>query len=109
MIKHALRALLLLSVLFSLPSTMRAQNVEGEGAKHAEGIGKKQYDKMAAKKAKKEKKEVAKEEKRLLREHRKHQDKATQKRMKRNERNAFRNGNGQPREPFLRRLFGHKH
>ena len=109
MIKWTLRALLMMGFLFTLPTMVLAQEAEGGGEKHAEGIGKKDYDKMAAKKAKKEKKEVAKEEKRLLRQHRKHQDKATQKRMKRNQRNAFRNGNGQPNEPFLRRLFGHKH
>jgi hypothetical protein len=100
--------MMLVCVLAAAPASVRAQEVE-PGSKQAEGIGKKQYDKMAAKKARKEKKEVAREEKHLLREHLRHQDKDTQKRMKRNQRNAFKNGNGQPREPFLRRLFTHKH
>ncbi len=108
MIKQAIRLMMLVCVLVAAPQAVNAQEVE-PGSKQTEGIGKKQYDKMAAKKARKEKKEVAREEKHLLREHLRHQDKATQKRMKRDKRNAFKSGNGQPREPFLRRLFMHKH
>lgn len=101
-----LRILILVS-LVSVPAITFAQEADGGGK--SVGISKRQQEKSQAKKARREKKEVAREEKRLLKLHMKHQDKATRKRMKRDKRRADTHGQGQHRDPFLRRLFTRKH
>lgn len=106
--KHLLLRLLLLISLATLPAITFAQEADGGGGKSA-GISKRQQEKAQAKKARREKKDVAREEKRLLKLHMKHQDKATRKRMKREKRRADNHGQGQHRDPFLRRLFTRKH
>lgn len=98
-----LRGLLVVFALLGAGSSY-GQEAEGDGGKSA-GMSKKQQEKSLAKKERKKKKEVAKEEKRLLKQHRKHQDKATQKRMKRNQKRADKHGQGRHRDPFLKRLF----
>ena len=105
---RALRTLFLLFALVSAPVLLHAQEAEGDGGKSA-GMSKKQQEKHLAKKERKDKKSLAKEEKRIYKLHREHQDKATRKRMKRNERRAGKYGQNGHRDPFLRRLFGSKH
>lgn len=93
--------LLLLSLLLAAPLT----------AVHAQegGVGKDQQEKIQAKKKKEEKKARARKEKDDRKRHLSHQDKATRKRMKKNQRRADKHGSGAHRDPFLQRLFGHKH
>lgn len=105
---RAIRTLLLLIGLAAMPIALRAQDAGGDGGKSA-GMSKKQQEKHLAKKERKDKKSLAKEEKRLHKQHLANQDKAARKRMKRNERRAGKHGQGQHRDPFLRRLFGGKH
>ena len=105
---RALRTFLLLFALVSAPVMLSAQEAEGDGGKSA-GMSKKKQEKHLAKKERKDKKSLAKEEKRIYKLHREHQDKATRKRMKRNERRAGKHGQGRHRDPFFRRLFGSKH
>jgi hypothetical protein len=106
--KHMIRLLLLLLTLAGPAARTVAQDAEGDGGKSA-GMSKKKQEKHLAKKERKDKKSLAKEEKALLKQHRQHQDKATQKRMKRNQRRADKHGQGRHRDPFFRRLFGSKH
>lgn len=105
---RTIRTILLLFALVSAPLMLSAQDAGGGDGKSA-GMSKKQQEKHLAKKERKDKKSLAKEEKRIYKLHREHQDKATRKRMKRNERRALKHGQGQHRDPFFRRLFGHKH
>ena len=105
---RTLRTILLLFALVSAPVMLRAQDAGGDGGKSA-GMSKKKQEKHLAKKERKDKKSLAKEEKRIYKLHREHQDKATRKRMKRNERRAAKHGQGRHRDPFFRRLFGSKH
>jgi hypothetical protein len=98
------RLLVVLLALMGAGTGTYAQDAEGGGGKSA-GISKKQYDKQAAKKARKDKKAVKREEKHLLREHRRHQDKATRKRMRRNKRGADNSGPAGQHPGFFQRLF----
>jgi Flp pilus assembly protein TadB len=102
--KNLLRFLLILLFLGTANYSARAQEAEGSGGNSA-GISKKQFDKQEAKKSRKDKKEVKREEKRLFKVHRKHQDKATRKRMRRNERGAGKQGQAGQRPGFFRKLF----
>lgn len=104
---RVIRTILLFSALL-FAAGVHAQDAEGEGGKSA-GMSKKQQEKHLAKKERKDKKSLAKEEKRIYKLHREHQDKATRKRMKRNERRANKHGQNGHRDPFLRRLFGSRH
>lgn len=101
------RSLLIVALAFA-PAWSHAQD-GASGGNDGAGISKKQADKQQMKLAKDKKKIQAKEEKRRYKVHMQNQDKATRKRMKRNKRNADRNGSDPHRDPFLRRLFGSKH
>ncbi len=106
--KRAIAHLFVLIALLAIPAVSRAQEDEGGGGKSA-GMSKKKQEKHLAKKERKDKKSLAKEEKRIYKLHRAHQDKATRKRMKSNERRAGKHGQGPHRDPFFTRIFGHKH
>ncbi len=100
--------ILVMFAITAAPGVMKAQDAGGNGGQSA-GMTKRQQERSQAKKARKEKKDVAREEKRLHKLHMKHQDKATRKRMKQNQRRADKHGQGTHRDPFLKRVFGHKH
>lgn len=73
-----------------------------------EGISRKQQERNLTKKAKEDKKARTKQDKEDRKHHLSIQDKATQKRMKRNNRRANRSGSGTHRDGPLRRLFQRK-
>jgi hypothetical protein len=94
--RHVLIIPVLLFALFSAPVGLNAQ---------AAGISAAKQEKMLAKKEKKDVKEVKKKEKQYLKEHMRHQDKATQKRMKRHKRRSDKNGGRAQRDPWPQRWF----
>lgn len=73
------------------------------------GIGRKEAERMQAKKEKDEKKAAKKAEKENRKQHLGIQDKATRKRIKQHTKRANRNGTNTHRDPFFVRLFGRRH
>lgn len=82
----------------------------GGGLAHAqeEGISQRKQEKILARKAKEQKKEQARQEKEGRKRHLSIQDKAAQKRIKRNMRRADRHGSGRHRDAWPARWFRRK-
>jgi hypothetical protein len=74
-----------------------------------EGIGKKEAERIQAKKEKEDKKAAKLKEKEDRKRHLGIQDKATRKRIKQNTKRANKHGTNTHRDPFFVRLFGRRH
>jgi hypothetical protein len=97
MLKRILGTALLLFTLSVAPTSVDAQDG---------GISRKKQEKLLEKKAKEDKKAKAKKEKFDRKRHLSLQDKATRKRLKRNNKRADRNGSNTHKDGFFRRNFG---
>lgn len=93
------RLLLPLLLLLFRPLTSTAQD---------DGRSQKEQEKILAKEEKKKKKEARRAEKELFKKHLERQDKATAKRIKRNQRKSDRRGPGGHRDPWIKRVFSKK-
>jgi len=97
--RRILRFLLLAFLTSASPAVMHAQ----------EGIGKKEAERIQAKKEKEDKKAAKVKEKQDRKRHLGIQDKATRKRIKQNTKRANKHGTNTHRDPFFVRLFGRRH